>query len=127
MKTMSILFVIMLLATAVHAQSNEPINTKEYFETVDVVPELIGGIKELAKHITYPEAAAKEGIQGTVFVKAYVGKTGMIDDVVVEKSPNDLLSQAALDAVKLVRFKPGKSGGKVVKVVVVIPVKFALK
>ncbi len=127
MKTIRIVFVIMLLAAAVHAQSNEPINTREYVENVDVVPELVGGVKELAKHIKYPEAAAKEGIQGTVYVKAYVGETGMIDDVAVEKSPSDLLSQAALDAVRQVRFKPGKQGDKAVKVVVVIPVKFALK
>jgi len=127
MKTLSVFFACMLLAAAVQAQSNEPIDTKEYFEEVDVVPELIGGIKELAKHITYPEEAAKAGVQGTVYVKVYVGKTGMIDDVAIEKSPNDLLSQAALDAMKQVRFKPGTREGKAVKVVVVIPVKFALK
>lgn len=127
MKAMYLIVALLLFTVSLQAQSNEAIDPAEYLEEVEVAPELIGGIKELAKHIVYPEEAAKAGIQGTVFVKAYVGKTGMIDDLAVEKSPNDLLSQAALDAVKKVRFKPGTDGGEPVKVMVVIPVKFALK
>jgi protein TonB len=127
MKAMYIIVALLLFAVPLQAQGNETIDPAKYLEEVEVVPELIGGIKELAKHIAYPEEAAKAGIQGTVFVKAYVGKTGMIDDVAVEKSPNDLLSQAALDAVRQVRFKPGTVNGEPVKVMVMIPVKFALK
>jgi TonB family protein len=128
MKTIIIL--IAFVAASVYptvAQTNEAIDAKDYLEEVEVMPELIGGIKELAKFVKYPEAAAKEGIQGTVFVKTYVGTTGMIDDAVIEKSPNDLLSKAALDAVRQVRFKPGTTNGEAVKVLVMIPVKFALK
>ena len=127
MKVMYIFVALLLFSLPLQAQNNETIDTADYLEEVEVVPELIGGITELAKHIVYPEEAAKAGIQGTVFVKAYVGKTGMIDDVAVEKSPNDLLSQAALDAVRQVRFKPGTDNGEPVKVMVMIPVKFALK
>jgi protein TonB len=127
MKAMYLLVALLLFTVQLQAQSSESIDPADYLEEVEVAPELIGGIKELAKHVQYPEEAARAGIQGTVFVKAYVGKTGMIDDLAVEKSPNDLLSQAALDAVRQVRFKPGTDNGKPVKVMVMIPVKFALK
>ena len=127
MKSIYLLVAMLLFTISLQAQSNEAIDPADYLEEVEVAPELIGGIKELAKHVVYPEEAAKAGIQGTVFVKAYVGKTGMIDDLVIEKSPNDLLSQAALDAVRQVRFKPGTDNGEPVKVMVMIPVKFALK
>ena len=75
----------------------------------------------------YPPSAAKEGVQGTVIISAYIGATGTVDKVEVEKSPNDELSQAALDAVKLVRFKPGKVDDKAVKSVVKVPVRFRLQ
>ncbi|MCB0750926.1 MAG: hypothetical protein KDC52_05590, partial [Ignavibacteriae bacterium] len=41
-------------------------------EEIDKMPEIKGGIQELAKNIKYPESAKKEGIMGTVFVKAVI-------------------------------------------------------
>ncbi len=130
MKTITIIMVGFLL-TAFGAQAQDAgrqeVDTNKYFEEVEEPPELIGGVAELAKHMKYPEDAAKEGIQGTVLVSAYVGVSGSIDAVKVKRSPHDLLSQAALDAVWDVRFTPGRQDGKAVPTVVMVPVRFRLK
>ncbi|MBN1448674.1 MAG: energy transducer TonB [Bacteroidetes bacterium] len=130
MKTLTIILLgFVLTATGLYAQGekNTSIDTKSYLEEAEVAPELIGGIAELAKQVKYPKEAAEAGIQGTVLVAVYLGKSGSIDALEVKKSTSDILSQAALDAVKNVRFKPGMVDGKPVKAQVIVPVKFRLK
>jgi len=116
-----------IVALPAQAQDEEKINASEYFEQVDAAPEIIGGMKALAEKIVYPEAAKEAGIQGTVLLKVLIGTDGNPDDVSVEKSDSELLNESAMNAVRAVRFKPGKIGGKAVKTQVMIPVKFKLQ
>lgn len=130
MKTMTIILLgFLLIAIDAQAQgtSSEDIDKSDYTEVHDVRPELEGGLAELRKHVKYPPAAAKEGVQGTVVLAVYIGVSGKVDAIEVETSPNDELSQAAIDAVEQVSFRPGRIGGKAVKCVVFVPVKFRLK
>lgn len=95
-------------------------------EKLDKMPSIKGGIAELAKNITYPESAKKEGITGKVFVKAIINENGSVADVEVVKSVNPELDEAAVKAVKLTKFIPGVMDGKNVKAEVTIPISFKL-
>ncbi len=52
--------------------------TKEptFFLAVEEMPQPIGGLQGILEKITYPEIAKRVGIQGKVFVKAFVDETG---------------------------------------------------
>ncbi|MFZ1289063.1 MAG: energy transducer TonB [Melioribacteraceae bacterium] len=95
-------------------------------EELDKMPEIKGGIQELAKNIKYPESAKVEGIEGKVLVKAVIDEVGNVESAEVEKSVNKDLDEAAISAVKLTKFTPGEKDGKFVKAEVVIPIKFKL-
>lgn len=74
----------------------------------------------------YPELAKKAGIEGTVVVKVLVNTKGDVEKVEVLKS-HPLLDEAAVEAAKQFKFKPGKQRDKLVKVWVSIPFNFKLK
>ena len=93
---------------------------------IDKMPTIKGGIQALAKNIKYPEAAKKEGIMGTVFVKAVIDELGNVENAEVEKGVNDELNAAAISAVKVTKFTSGENDGKKVKAEVTIPIKFML-
>lgn len=88
-------------------------------------------VEELPEAITrvppeYPEIARQSGMEGTVMVKALVGKDGKVKDVVVVKSI-PVLDDAAVKAVKQWVFKPALSNNKPVAVWVAVPVRFTLR
>jgi TonB family protein len=95
-------------------------------ENLDKMPQIKGGISQLASNIKYPEAAKKEGKMGTVFVKAVVDENGDIESAEVEKGVSEELNAAAVEAVKTTKFLPGVKNGENVKAEVTIPIKFKL-
>jgi protein TonB len=99
----------------------------QYFVAVEDMPEPIGGIQAIQEKIVYPEIAKRAGIEGKVYVKAFVDETGTVTKVDVEKGLGAGLDEAAEKAVKETKFKPGKQRGKAVKVQVVIPIVFKLQ
>ncbi len=98
-----------------------------YFVAVEEMPEPIGGIAEIQKKIIYPEIAKRAGVEGKVYVLAFVDETGTVTDAKIIKGIGAGCDEAALDAVKKTKFKPGKQRGKPVKVQVSIPVVFKLQ
>ena len=98
-----------------------------YFVAVEEMPEPIGGISEIQKKIIYPEIAKRAGVEGKVYVLAFVDETGTVTDAKIIKGIGAGCDEAALDAVKKTKFKPGKQRGKPVKVQVSIPVVFKLQ
>lgn len=92
----------------------------EVFVAYDEPPLLFGSINP-----EYPEFARNHRMQGTVVLEVEVYKTGEIGNIRVKKSVTSL-DQAAIDAVKRVRFKPGLSNGKAVNSLIIIPVEFRL-
>jgi TonB family protein len=54
----------------------------------------------------YPEEARKHKIQGQVVVSVVIGTDGRVRKAEIDKSPDDLLSDAALEAVEQWRFEP---------------------
>lgn len=107
-----------------------PANTDDeesYFVAVEEMPQLIGGIEKLRQTIVYPELAVRAGIQGKVFVMAYVNSEGIVVRAEVVKGIGGGCDEAAVAAVMKAKFIPGKQRGRPVKVKVVIPILFRLK
>jgi len=87
----------------------------------DEAPQLLSSIK-----LKYPPDAKKKGIEGKVVVKILISKTGAVETTEIAKSIPEL-DAAAIDAIKKVKFKPGKYKGKPVDVWVRIPINFEIE
>ena len=98
----------------------------DVFEIVEDPPTLVGGLRALQERVVYPDLARRAGISGRVFITFVVDVDGSVTDARVERSPDDALSEAALDAIRASRFTPGKQRGIPVKVRYTVPVNFAL-
>lgn len=90
-------------------------------------PEPIGGMKEFQSRIVYPESAKRGGLEGKVFVLAFIDENGDVKFVSLTKGLNAVLNDAALKVVKNTKFKPGMKSGKPIKTQYVIPVIFKLQ
>jgi protein TonB len=96
------------------------------------MPEFIAGGEAglrqfIAEHIEYPELAQENDIQGTVYIRFVVTKTGTIGDVQVVRGVDPLLDEEAVRVVKsLPKFKPGMQGGRPVPVWFSVPIVFQL-
>jgi len=104
-----------------------PFNQNDtYYVAVEEMPELIGGIKGLQKRIQYPEIARRAGIQGKVYILAYIDEKGNVTNARVIKGIGGGCDETALNAVKNSKFIPGEQRGKPVKVQVSVPITFRL-
>jgi protein TonB len=74
----------------------------------------------------YPELAEMSKIEGTVVVRALIGKDGNVKKVILAKGVNSILDQAALDAAKKWVFKPAMQNKQPVQVWTTIPFRFTL-
>lgn len=99
----------------------------QYFVAVEEMPEPIGGIQAIQQKIVYPEIAKRAGVEGKVYVLAFVDENGDVRDAKIIKGIGAGCDEAALEAVKKTKFKPGKQRGKPVRVQVSIPVVFKLQ
>ena len=76
----------------------------------------------------YPEIAQEAGIEGTVYVQAFIDKKGRVKEVSIVKGiPNTGLNEAAMDAIRKTRFRPAKQRERAVGVYISIPVHLKLK
>jgi protein TonB len=68
------------------------------FTNVDIEAEFPGGshawLKYLAKHMRYPDEAAKGEIQGDIMVKFIVDDQGNVSDIQAIRGPNELRGEA---------------------------------
>ena len=71
----------------------------------------------------YPQVATQAGVEGTVIVRALVGKDGRVKDCIVLDGP-EMLREAAIDCARTAVFKPALLQRKPVEVWVMIPVTF---
>ena len=103
--------------------SNNPIK----YTTAEEMPEPIGGINAIFNKIIYPDIAKRAGIEGKVYILAFVNESGSVTKAQVLKGIGAGCDEAALDAVLKTKFKPGKQKGEFVKVQVSIPINFKLQ
>ena len=74
----------------------------------------------------YPETVQRAGIEGTVFIRALVDKTGAVVKAEVLKGP-DKLHEAALEAARKTKFKPAKQNDMPVSCWVQMSFRFELE
>lgn len=82
----------MILGPDSSLASNIPQST--YFVAVEDMPEPIGGIKAIQDKVVYPEIAKRAGIEGKVYVLAFINEEGKVVKARV-------LKVLAADAIKL--------------------------
>ena len=76
----------------------------------------------------YPEIAQEAGIEGTVFIQAFIDKKGrVIETTIIKGIPNTGLDEAAIEAIRKTLFRPAKQRERAVGVWISIPVNFKLK
>ena len=91
------------------------------FYALSEKPEVINKVEPV-----YPDLARKAGIEGMVVVKVLIDTKGNVDKVEVVKS-HPMLDDAAIEAAKQFKFKPGKQRDRYVRVWMTIPFTFRLK
>ena len=75
----------------------------------------------------YPEAAKRRGVEGTVILRVAVDKTGVANQVEIEKSSGSrILDETAVKTVKRWKFKPATFAGVAVDSMVEVPITFRL-
>ncbi|GEM_PF-774760 len=116
-----IICVSLTLPTHLTAQNEEA-----YFVAVENLPEPIGGMMAIQQKIVYPESARRAGVQGIVYIEAFINERGDVDRAVVRKGIGSGCDEAAVAAVKQSKFRPGTQQGVPVKVRLAIPIRFRL-
>lgn len=85
-------------------------------------------ISKLAKLVVYPSEALKNGIEGRVIIRLFVSKDGSTKNHFVEYSDDDLLNEAALDAVKSYgNLIPAIQKGQPIDCWLSVPISFKLR
>ncbi len=91
-------------------------------DPLDREPEPIGRLR-----VTYPEVARLAGATGSALVEAWVSADGSVSRVeVLAHQGGAAFAQAARDALRLTRFRPGLRAGVPVACSIVVPVTFTL-
>jgi periplasmic protein TonB len=108
-------------------QQEEEDEFSSYFVAVEQMPEIIGGIQALSRYLTYPELARRAGVEGVVYVLAFVDEKGAVQHTEIARGIGAGCDEAAAEAVQKVSFKPGLQRGQPVKVRVMVPVRFSLR
>lgn len=98
----------------------------EVFIVVEEMPEPIGGMRAVYNNLVYPELAKRAGIEGRVVVQFVVDERGEILNPHIIRGIGGGCDEAVLEALKGVRFIPGKQRGRAVKVQFQLPVVFRL-
>lgn len=56
----------------------------------------------------YPEAAARDGVQGTVLLECVISETGAVEACVVSHSVHPAVDRAAVSAIRRWRYEPAR-------------------
>jgi periplasmic protein TonB len=110
----------------------ETVVEQEAVTVVEEMPEFPGGVDKmlqfLSKNMKYPKQAISAEKQGRVYVQFIVGTNGELSSFEVVRGVGFGLDEEALKAAMLMpNWKPGRQGGKAVKVKCVVPVEFKLE
>ena len=74
----------------------------------------------------YPNAWKREGLQGTVHLRATIAKDGSVKDLTVVDG-DALLAKSAETALKQWRYKPAMKNGEALETQITVAITFALK
>ena len=91
---------------------------------VDQPPRIVGGMDALQERAILPPEARQKGMEGRVFVQFVVTTEGRAVDLKVITGESEILREAAKRAIRETEFAPGRHEGKLVNVVMSVPVTF---
>ncbi len=98
------------------------------FVAFDEPPTPKGGFRSIQKALKYPEIARKAGIEGRVTVHVLVSEKGIvIKTKILQSLGHTGCDEAAVNAIRKVKWNPAMQRDKPVRVWVAIPVIFRLK
>lgn len=95
---------------------------------VDEEPSPIGGLEAIRAYLKYPETGRRLYLEGSVYIRALIDENGEVAIVRIAKSSGyPFFDDAAIDAVRSVKWNPGIQHDRPVKAWVSIPVHFKLR
>jgi protein TonB len=98
------------------------------FVAFDEPPAPRGGMAAIQRNLVYPEIARTAGIEGEVILHIQIDDTGEVKTVKVVKSLNlTELDEAAINAVRSVKWKPAKQRDMAIAVWISVPIQFSLR
>lgn len=98
------------------------------FVPYDSMPKPIGGYSAIHRYLEYPEIPRKAGVEGDVVIYAKISIYGtVVDTKIIKPLGNSGCNEAAIKAIKSVKWIPAKQRDKAVEVWVSVPVKFRLR
>lgn len=116
-----------LCLNAVIASDTSTNGGDTYLAFAEKMPAPDGGLESIYKHVKYPRLAQEAGIEGKVYLLAFIDESGSVKDVKVVKGIGAGCDEAATEAIKKVKFSPGVNKGQPVKVKLSLAVVFKLK
>lgn len=123
---LTLLFSICLWSNLNYAQAQVS-SDDGYLAFAQVMPEPVEGLAAVIKKIQYPTIARQAGLEGKVFVMAYVDEQGNVDDVKVLKGIGGGCEEEVIKVLKTIKFKPGMNNGQPVKVKTSLSFAFKIK
>ncbi len=100
---------------------------EDFFIVVEQMPELIGGMRALQAKVKYPEMARRAGIEGRVTIQFIVNEKGEVENPKVVRGIGGGCDEAAIEAVRKAKFKPGRQRGRPVRVQYSLSINFRLE
>lgn len=104
---------------------------RERFEITEVTPQMLPdlrrGLQQMQRRLRYPDAARRAEVEGRVIVQFVVDEEGRVEAPFVVESPSPLLNEAALEAIRTTRWRPGSTGGVPQRVQMTFPITFRLR
>lgn len=113
----------------VNEDGSKKYDENRVFDVAEEMPQFKGGdtamMDYIKKNVVYPTEAKEKGIQGRVACTFTVERDGTVSDIKVVRSVDPLLDQEAIRLIQsMPKWKPGKQGGKPVRVKFTMPVTF---
>lgn len=118
MKNVILALVIMLAATTRATETNNGVNP------VSTAKNVHGW---LTANMSYPENAAVNKEQGTVYVSFTISENGTIENVLVVQGAAESLNASALDVVAKMPITDLISGSEKYDTTYIVPIKFVIK
>lgn len=128
----------LVIAPAMAQNSKSPKPTEKFqvlqkngiYDKTEVLPVYPGGNKGLMKflstNIKYPTLDRENNLSGRVVAQLTIEANGSVSNVVVKRSPSELMSAEATRVLKMSKWKPAKNNGKAVRAHFYVPVTFTL-
>jgi protein TonB len=118
---------LIVLLNSISFSQNTPSEDDQFLAFATTMPELDGGMTELAKKINYPSIAKQSNLEGKVYAMAYVNEKGDVEKVKIIKGLGGGCDEEVVRVLNKSKFVPGQHEGKPVKVKTTVSVVFKLK